>query len=105
MPVRLCVRLSCKGCPLAFATGELAGSTVCVCGGSEALGAWDPKRSPKLSRQPVEANHAEAGQTSIWEADLDGPAAQPGAEFKYVVLDIANHAYVWEQSIPLRIMP
>ncbi|CAE8678386.1 unnamed protein product [Polarella glacialis] len=88
MPVHFRVRVSREGSPEAAAAAAEKGAVLCVCGASPALGAWDPKRSPKLTRS----------SDSLWEGALEESVAAPGAEYKYVVLNLSKNQYVWESK-------
>mmetsp|Transcript_80122 Transcript_80122/g.166679 ORF Transcript_80122/g.166679 Transcript_80122/m.166679 type:complete len:796 (+) Transcript_80122:2654-5041(+) len=95
MAVKLRVTIDAGLAAEAAAAVQAPEATVRVCGGSPELGNFDPKGSPILKK--VE------GQ-DIWEGTLTGGAAKPGQEFKFVVLNLDKHQYVWENG-SMHIMP
>jgi len=100
MPLPLRVRISTDAAPeAARAALKEPGASVRVVGGTPALGNWDPKRSPALTRAAVEED------ASIWEGTLDDSTAAPGTEFKYCVLVVDKHQYHWETAQAHRMPP
>jgi len=92
MPTRVRVRI---GSGEAAAAAKAPGAALCCCGGTPALGSWDPKRSPKLA----------LNGGAIWEGLLDDATAAPGSEYKYVVLNESKNLCIWEQNCQLRAIP
>ncbi|CAE7637305.1 unnamed protein product [Symbiodinium pilosum] len=85
--------------PKAAEASRLQGTVCCLVGAPPALGAWDPKQSPKLSKHRLD------GATTIWEGSLDGLQVEAGTEYKYCILHMAKNLYIWEESGPMHLWP
>jgi len=98
MPVHLQVRVSAARSPYAHKVGQADSAVCCVVGSSLALGSWDPKRSPQLSRKALSPD-------MIFEGSVSDELAAPGTEYKYCILNLPTQDYAWETQGQMHKMP